>query len=221
MVAALIALEGRYPDPPPLVDRSTVEGLRGGAVVLMVGAFEHYLKQAIAESLQSLNVASPPIVFAKLPIELQVQAVYTGLDAAMKAKSWDPVKEHSQRLPGVLAAVERVHRGEILSTEIAETGGNPNPAQVKAIFKTVAYPAVFTNIKAAFDREWGQPTASTFVVDTLEAVVGRRHAVAHTASILNTSRADLVQWHKFLNVLVSVLDDALGRHMARLTSKAR
>ncbi|MCW3493888.1 HEPN domain-containing protein [Microbacterium sp. SSM24] len=220
MVASLMTLESSYQDPPPIVDRSTVEGLRGGAVVLMVGAFEHYLKQSTSELLDSLNRATPPVVFSKLPLDLQAQAVYTGLESAMKAKSWDPIKDRTARLPGVIAAAAAVHSGVLLSADIANTAGNPNPEQLRSIYKVLGYPGVFAKIKSAFDREWGGPTASTFIEDTLDTVVSRRHAVAHTASILNISRTDLNQWHGFLNALVTVLDDTLTRHVKRIARKA-
>lgn len=220
-VAALLNLEGAYADPPNAQEQSVVEGLRGGCVVLMVAAFENYLKEAIAEIFERVNTANPRCNFSKLPLELQTQAVYAGLAAAMTAKSWDPLKEKQLRLPMVLTAVNRISRGEILSQEIAETAGNPNAAQVKVIFKTVGLNAIFTNIKPGFDAAWGSPTAQTFITDNLDAVVQRRHVVAHTASILSTSRTDLHNWQRFLNCCVSQLDAALERHIRRVISRAQ
>lgn len=220
-VAALLSLESDYADPPSAKDQSAVEGLRGGCVVLMVAAFENYLKEAVAEIFERVNTASPPCQFSKLPLQLQTQAVYTGLAAAMTAKPWDQLKEKHLRLPGVLVAVTRISRGEILSQEIAETAGNPNSAQVKSVFKTVGLPAIFSYIKPGFDVAWGSPTAQTFIADNLDAVVQRRHVIAHTASILSTSRTDLHDWQRFLNCFVSQLDAALERHIARVIAKAQ
>ena len=39
----------QFRDPPPLDDRIAVEGLRAGAIVLMVASFEHYLRTAFEE----------------------------------------------------------------------------------------------------------------------------------------------------------------------------
>src|SRR5438128_2028564 len=39
----------QFRDPPPPTDRVAVEGLRGGAVVLMVASFERYLRDAFEE----------------------------------------------------------------------------------------------------------------------------------------------------------------------------
>jgi len=220
-VTALLLIESAYSDPPSASDKSAVEGLRGGCVVLMVAAFENYLKESIAEIFERVNTANPPCDFSKLPLQLQTQAVYTGLAAAMNPRPWDPVKEKHLRLPKVLSAVGRISRGEILSQEIAETAGNPNSAQVKAVFKTVGLPSIIGNIKPGFDVAWGAPTAQTFIADNLDSVVQRRHTVAHTASILSTSRTDLHDWQRFLGCLVSQLDAALERHIARVITKAQ
>ncbi|GEK81353.1 HEPN domain-containing protein [Agrococcus baldri] len=220
-VAALLALEGGFRDPPGLQDQAAVEGLRGGCVVLMVAGFENYLKEAIAEVFDRINSASPACEFHRLPLLLQAQAVYTGLNAAMNAKPWDSLKDKQLRLPGVLAAVARISRGEILSQEIAETAGNPNSDQVKSVFRTVGLSNVFGNIKPGFDAAWGGPTAQTFIANNLDAVVQRRHVVAHTASILSTSRTDLHEWKRFLQCFVSQLDAALERHIGRVIRNAQ
>lgn len=220
-VAALLGIEAGYGDPPRVQDKSAVEGLRGGCVVLMVAAFENYLKEAIAEIFERVNTANPPCQFSKLPLPLQTQAVYTGLGAAMVAKPWDQLKDKQLRLPRVLDAVNRIGRGEILSQEIADTAGNPSSVQVKSMFKIIGLPAIFSNIKPAFDAAWGSPTAQTFIADNLDAVVQRRHVVAHTASVLATSRMDLHDWQRFLLCFVSQVDAALERHITRVIANAQ
>lgn len=220
-VGALLVLESSYADPPTPTEQPTVEGLRGGAVVLMVGAFEQYLKESIAEILDRVNHASPPCDFDKLPLDLRTNTVYTALEAAMRAKAWDPLKAKSARLPGVLVTIDRLNRREMLSAEVANTAGNPDANQVRAIFKVIGLPSVFTNIKAGFDGAWGSPTASTYLEDTLNAIVQRRHVVAHTASVLAISRHDLSTWHTFMDTLVLQIDAALERHIKRVIARAQ
>ncbi len=189
--------------------------------MLMVAAFENYLKEVVAELLESINSATPSCDFNKLPSALQAQTVYTGLQAAMTAKAWDPVKQREHRLPGVMHAVTRIARGEILSQEIADTAGNPNAEQVKSMFKIIGVSDLFGTIKFDFDSAWGSPTAQTFIADNLDAVVQRRHVVAHTASILSTSRSDLQEWNRFLLCLVTTLDATLERHIAQVIADAQ
>lgn len=220
-VAALIALESSYTDPPNVAERAAVEGLRGGAVVILVAALESYVKDSVAEVLESINTASPPCDFSKLPPEIQMRAVYSGLEAAMKPKAWDPIQERQKRLPGVLIAVDRIHRREVLSAEIAQTAGNPNAAQLRSIYKIVGLNAIFAFVKDRFDKDWGTPTASTFIPDTLDKIVQMRHDVAHTASLHSIARTDILNWHKFMNSLVRVLDGTLERQIGRIIQRAQ
>jgi len=220
-VRALLALEAKYADPPMLAEQSSVEGLRGGSIVLMVAAFENWLKESFTESLDLVNTAKPPCSYSKLPLVLQTQAAWVGLEYAMKGRPGAPTLTKEQRLPDVLDAARRIHNGELIADAVAKTAGNPNAEQVKAIYKMIDYAAPFSKVKLAFDSAWGTPTASTFISDTLETIVGRRHVVAHTASILNTSRNDLATWQRFLDVLVAVLDAALERQVARIIKAAQ
>jgi len=220
-VKALLQLESAYSDPPSHADLALVEGLRGGSVVLMVAAFENYVKESVTEALESINTAQPPCVYSRLPPILQTEAVWSGLELAMKGRPGSAKADRSGRLPEVLVAIDRIRKRELIADAVARTAGNPDSACLKAIFKTLNYRTPFRNIKSSFDAEWGQPTATTFIEDTLDIIVARRHVVAHTASILNTSRADLNRWHRFLEILVQVLDVALDRHLARIVVSAQ
>lgn len=220
-VSALLALEATYADPPNLGDQSSVEGLRGGSIVLMVAAFENWLKESFTESLSLINSTTPPCNYTKLPMVLQTEAVWAGLDYAMRGRPGGPRLERSQRLPDVLDAARRIHLGEVIADAVAKTSGNPNAAQVKTIYKMIDYQAPLTKIKPAFDSAWGTPTAKTFIPDTLDTIIGRRHVVAHTASILNTSRSDLATWKRFLDLVVGLLDSALERQVARIIKNAQ
>src|SRR5207249_5356140 len=51
MVDGLLSLESRFPDPPSDADAKVVRGLRGGAAVLMVAAFEEFMRSAIRDHL--------------------------------------------------------------------------------------------------------------------------------------------------------------------------
>src|SRR5260370_3537304 len=66
LAESLLNLESQYSDPPNIYDQQTVEGLRGGAVILMVAAFEYFLKSAIVEHLNKL-IQPTKVPFSKLP----------------------------------------------------------------------------------------------------------------------------------------------------------
>jgi len=62
----LLKKEKTFPDPPSSRSRKFVEGLRGGATILMVAAFENYLKEVVEERLDEL-VNSRRFNITKLP----------------------------------------------------------------------------------------------------------------------------------------------------------
>jgi hypothetical protein len=220
-VRALNNLDAAHRDPPAPGEIPTAEGLRAGAIVLMVGGFERYLKAVVEELLNSISHAEPPCRIEKLPSLLRAEATYRSLEIAMKGLPWESTRTREQRLPDVLAAAERIANKEISGHEVAQTAGNPKSDQVKSICKVLDYAAVFSNIEASFTRRWGSPVAKTFVRDQLDIIVERRHSVAHTASILTTSRGDIVTWTRFMQSLVDTFDDALKRHVGRIIARAQ
>lgn len=217
----MLVLESGYLDPPAPADRPIVEGLRGGAAVLMVAAFEQYLKAGIAEGVDSINAANPPCQFAKFPAAFKVNAVFSALEFATSGRRTGRDSTKQQRLPDVLTTVRRLHVREVDGEALGQTNGNPNSERVVALFKAIGYERLWTRIKPSFDKAWGAPTAVTFVPDTLNAIVARRHVVAHTASALAIARSDLAAGQRFLEVLVSVLDPLLDRHVQRLIAQAQ
>lgn len=221
VVSALATLEAAYLDPPPIGDQAVVEGLRGGMAVLLVAAFEQYVKEALSEALDSINTASPICTFSKLPPAMQVASVFSSLDLAMRGDYTSKGLNKIDRLPDVLAAVAHVHRRTIAGDAVAQTGGNPNSERVKSLYRSTGIPNVLASVKRSFDVAWGTPTASTFIPDTLNNIVLRRHVVAHSASALSITRLDLAEGQRFIACLVGVLDQALDRHIDRVVAKAQ
>jgi len=220
-VEAVLRMELNLSNPPSEQDRSAAEGLRGGAAVLMVAAFENYLREAISEAISQMNDAQPPYVFDKLPDQLRTIAVYSALELAMRGDYRSAGRKRLDRLPDIFTAVQKVHSRQIDGAAIAQTKGNPDSQLVRQLFKTLGVPNVFSNVKRSFDAIWGTPTASTFIPDTLDIVVNRRHVVAHTASALAITRFDLGVARVFVTCLVTVLDQALERQTTRVLQAAR
>lgn len=220
-VRALNDLDAAHGDPPAPEETSTAEGLRAGAIVLMVGGFERYLKAVVEELLNSITQAEPSCEIEKLPSLLRTEATFRSLEVAMRGLPWEPTRTREQRLPDVLVAAGRIANNEIAGREVAQTAGNPTSEQVKSICKVLDYGAVFTHIDASFTRRWGSPVAKTFVRDQLDIIVERRHSVAHAASILTTSRSDIATWTRFMQNLVDTFDEALERHVGRVISRAQ
>lgn len=73
----------KYPNNPKIDQQPFVKGLRGGAAVLMVAAFEFFLRRLFEENISNLNTVPVTIDFNKLPDQLKVKAVFHGLQKAM------------------------------------------------------------------------------------------------------------------------------------------
>src|SRR3954470_18330324 len=111
MVEQLLLMEGRHMDPPEPIDRPLVEGLRGGAAVLMVAAFEGFLRDALPEHL--LSIQQRKLSFAKLPDKMRVYGVFGALDAAMKGPRHQPPAPKATRIAAIVQACKRITDGDI------------------------------------------------------------------------------------------------------------
>ena len=89
LATALKKLERKYPNNPRVVEQPFVKGLRGGASVLMVAAFEFFLRRLFEESISELNTIPVSIDFQKLPDQLKITSVFNGLNKALKGPLYD------------------------------------------------------------------------------------------------------------------------------------
>src|SRR4030042_671346 len=84
LASALKKLEReKFPAIPKTNQQTFVKGLRGGAAVLMVAAFEFYIKKLFEENISKLNTIPPSIDFSKLPDELKIKTVFHSIKRAM------------------------------------------------------------------------------------------------------------------------------------------
>lgn len=201
-------------NPPRTQEQKTVEGLRGGACVLMVASFEQFLKDSVEEYLGKLFSGTKKPHYEKLPTKLIIHNTFTTLKHATKGKPSEEAKKQIDRLPDIAVACQLVVTKQINPDAFTATGGNPNPDTVKQMCSSLGMKDVFGSIQGAFVRKWGKPVSHTFLVDKLKEVVNRRHVVAHTANALNVSRSDLRESLRFLRILAETLDTAIGKHIA-------
>lgn len=208
----LLDLEQQYGDPPSIFDETVVRGLRGGAAVLMVAAFEEFLRAVMAEHLAKLAGNAPPVPFDDLPKAIRLHSVYGALDRAMKGARYEEPTDRIDRLSDIVRVCRQV--GNVIDPSVfAETGGNPSSRNLRELFKRVEISDIFRSIRGEFEVGWGGPQAETFIADKLDEIVNRRHVVAHRASVLNVARRDLRQGFRFLQLLARVLDLHLKDHI--------
>lgn len=217
LAESLISIDReKYSNPPRLLDQQAVQGLRGGAAVLMVAAFEYFVKELSEEYMSSL-IGIPLIVdFSKLPDKMKVQSIYKTLERAMKGPLYQPPKKKIDRLADIEQACRLIVSSNVNPQAFSETGNNPNSQAVSEIFANMGVDNVFDKIKSKFERKWGSPIAQTFIQDKLNEIVRRRHVIAHTADALSITRTDLNNSYKFLKSLAIVLDKELSNHIKDL-----
>ena len=205
-----------YPNPVRKDAKKAVQGLRGGATVLTVAAFENFLRTAFQEHLsllsRNLHLGSN-ISFDKLPEKMRVSCVYLTLEQAMKGPPFQEAPPKVQRLTDISKACKMLI-SEILDPRVfSNTGSNPNSKTVTLMFSNLGIQKVFTVIKEGFEQQWNKPIAHNFIEYTLDEIIQRRHAVAHTADALDITRAELKESIRFLKVVAKLLDTELKKYV--------
>lgn len=226
MVDRLIRLEGklRRARLVPAVSagaNDVIPGLRGGSVVLMVGAFEKFLKDLLVECLSRGATRYQRFKFDRLPDKLRVHAVFGTLEREIKPP---PVlnrpRERVHRISYVLQACEAVLQKKVVGEVFTDLGGNPSSRVVRDSLKNVGMDDAFTLAKAAFEKGWGSAVATTFINDKLDEIVHKRHEVAHASYVLNVTPQDLRAYLKFLRVLGQVLESQVRTHVNKVFKQA-
>lgn len=197
-------------------DQKYVEGLRGGAVVLIVASFENYIRQLMEEHLAKITVQPIIVAYNKLPNKMQVQNVYGTLENAMKSPKYQPPTQKIDRLPIIDSACRHVISGVINPKAFSDTASNPNTDVVKNLFNNVGVENIFDKIKVKFEKKWKQPVAVTFIADKLSEIVIRRHVVAHRVNALNITRKDISQSIKFMVILAELLNKELDAQIKNI-----
>jgi hypothetical protein len=214
MARALASREARFQDPPTPRHLNIVRAMRGGAVVLMVAAFENFLHELVDERLYELTLHPLRFKHANIPDEMMYHNISQTLERALKGPFGPGQGSKAYKSTLMTSAAQSVVLGAINTLAFSETTrSNPSARRVTELFKSLGISDIYARMKNDFDRRWGMPTARTFISDKLDQIVNRRHEVAHTASVLNVSRADLTEALRFLKVFATSCDRELERHV--------
>lgn len=214
MVDALIAIENSYPSPIPASKYKEVEGLRGGSAVLMVAAFENFLKSLVEEHLSESSHSPLRFDLVRIPDAMRLH----NIEEILRRTNEDGKnKDKAIKLTAYLAASQVINSGKIVVEGFSSvTRSNPNPERIKELFANLGITDFYQLIKSDFEHDWGSPVSHTFIQDTLKAIVDRRHRVAHTASVLSITTVDLQDSLKFLRVFALTCDKTLFNHISTL-----
>ena len=198
-----------------------IMGLRGGAAVLMVAAFEFYLRRLFEDNISRLNTSPPSIDILKLPDKFKEKIVFDGLESSMKGPKFGPPTRRVDRIDDVLTACKHLIGEHINPATFTDTSSNPNGETVKRKFKEIGINDIFITIKTQFEAEWGAAVAATFIEDKLNEIVNVRHVVAHTADTLNITKTSQNEALKFLKILAELLESEIDKHIKGLLVTAK
>ena len=214
LARSLLDLERSYPDPPDSGSEGSVLGLRGGAAILPVAAFENFLRELFIEHLATLE-ASPTKAFSDLPERIRVNSIFGGLERAMRGQLGIQSTK-SDRIAEVVRTAGMVLNERLIINAFAETNSNPSSSTVREMFGKVGIRGIFELARPAFESRWGRTEAETFIADKLDEIVRRRNSVAHSVDVRRLARSDLADAPRFLDCLAVALDGILGNHVVGL-----
>lgn len=218
---ALRRLEATLSDPPDPDDVALAEGLRGGVIVLLVAAFEGYLRDVFEERVDDLGTHIDATMFERLPDQVRVAAVFNLLEESMKGAPGKKVpEERKDRIAGIRVAAAAVSASNLRGSAFSTTYSNPSSDTVRTMFKQVGRVDIFAGVQTRFVRYWGKPVASAFIKSQLDHYVSSRHEVAHGANVLAWSRKDLREAERFFRHLGHAVDDELRVHLNKVRRSA-
>lgn len=215
--SALVRLEETYQDPPTTPDESNVLGLRGGAAVLAVAAFENFLHAMFLERMAVLAVPGA-VDFDKLPQKVKITGVCESLNLAMRGPLGQRT-ERAARIPDIVRVARIVGAPGMSPEAFAVAQSSPGPGTVKDMFANAGVRNVFEKAGSVFYPKWPKAEANTFLEDKLEEIVNRRHAVAHAVDVRLITRSQLAESMDFLRTLAEALDKVLEEHVLGLQKR--
>jgi hypothetical protein len=220
MAEELLKLERKTcKNPPRTYEQNTVEGLRGGAIVLMVAAWESFLKQLVEDELTILTTQPPKIKFDELPTKMQIHSIFQTLDRATKGPRYQHT-DRIDRLADIDQACRLIISGVINPLAFSDTDTNPSPKVIRNMFSNIGIEDIFMSIKPEFERKWDQPVDNRFIEVKLQQIIHRRHLVAHKADTLGVSRKDLNEAVRFMKIIAPLFEKQLKTHVKSLSKKS-
>jgi hypothetical protein len=187
-------------DPEALALRETQQC---GAIVLLSGYFEAFLKVAVKDCID--QICKSGLAFSALPVKMQIQH-YAGGAEILKRIAASP----QSRYPGVTREDLASRLGSVLSSSyqlvwegFANTRSNPRPSVVAGIAKKFG----FTGPTAFWDSVWreaGAPVqfAGSTIERKLDDLIDKRNECAHTGTVYPVpTPSDIIDYVDLLEVV--------------------
>ncbi len=199
----LLTRERRYKEPLQIKNFKIVQGLRGGALVLMVASFENYLKEVMEERLNELS-SSSKFNFSSLPPKIIQHNHKVTLSRSLRAPDdFDTPQKISRLVTASEFVTYKRINPEAFSVAIRS---NPNSERLEDFFKSIGHKDFFKRTEEKYENKAGKKTD---VKGTLDSIIRQRHLVAHYANAISLSRYELNEYVTFLKNLSEICDDEL------------
>lgn len=191
-----------FVDPPKTPhQRIGVEGLRGGAVVLMAATFEAYLKDVFVEVVQELENRRSGNKKITITAPFLVANDFDALEAVLRDKVGDKNSRHGD----LRRVAKAIAGGELVGDGFARTESNPRPEVVSKMLKRFGVADPFKTL-ATQASSMGLTHSDVYLRTKLEEIMDRRNEVAHKGVSLNVTRVQIAEYVKFIGELCSLID---------------
>ena len=204
---SLVAIEELHFRPTLKTEnRDSVAALRGGVLVLLVGGFEQFLKDAFVEHLKRLTTSPPRLTFDHLSEKMVLNNVKRSLLLATKGRPWDPKPSNSELIDRIKLACTAIGAETIDPEAFANTGANPNPETVKDMFRSIGIERVFESLTDRYNSQRGRRAVGIYLHDKLGDLIEKRNLVAHAVEIPSITKSDLDEYVSFVERLAKSID---------------
>lgn len=201
------------------LDVALVEAAAAGCIVLMVGAFEQYLKDIGNKALDHYQLARPLVRRSQLPEKLQVAILSANLTAASQARRFGVKRSDADRIRDLDAVANRVADDEVWGEHAIDTQSNPSPDTIREILDLCGVDSVWPRLNKEFQLRWNVARAHDASLKSipspeneLRSILTWRNMIAHTSTLPNVGFQQLTESSYFFRAVAESIDVVLARH---------
>lgn len=191
------------------------QALRGAAVVFIVASFEAFLKEMFQEQLEKLASSKIKMHLQKLNEKLVLQNFVRALDLAQNGNPWDVKRKRGKKIIDIVDACKQVALEKISPGAYPNTGGNPCAKSINDMFSSIGIENVFAEVAKRFSSRKNQKRKDENMIRAeIDDVINKRHSVAHTANLEQTSKQDIVRYIELFRRVGGILEKILENFVA-------
>ena len=217
-VEAMIEQE-RARDPSNPSDRPLVLGLRCGAAVMMVAAFERFLREVFKDYVSFLDCNPPMNWSSPLPESIRLWNIYENLRLVAGHHLNTKRKQLIAEMQPVRNLCDKLSKDIIVADAFSSMKSNPTSTTLRMMFQKLGVDNIFQEIHAEFASIYHPIPLRLFIETELDRIVKRRHDAAHTADATQFTGTDLVNDLQIMKSLAKAIDSKLKQTVDEIIVK--